>query len=194
MPELSRNAQVLRFLLEAAPGVGHTKLAKFAYLADLEARKYLGRPISTFRYVLAKHGPFDARSFFGARDELVSTGYVTENEVACGPYLGYELRPTAQAPEYAFSIPEAAVLKFVAETYLAMTARDLCEDVVYQTEPMRRKGLKVGERLPMDDVNRDENDELGFDLERMLAGEKSAEEGRVRPLAEALGELRARHR
>src|SRR5262245_48517651 len=34
MPTLSRNAQVLRYLLQVAPGIGHTKLAKFAYLAD----------------------------------------------------------------------------------------------------------------------------------------------------------------
>ncbi|MGH7751585.1 MAG: hypothetical protein ACREN5_02110 [Gemmatimonadales bacterium] len=194
MTELSRNAQVLRFLLEAAPGVGHTKLAKFAYLADLEARKHLGRAISKFRYVLAKNGPFDARGFFGARDELVSQGYATETEVPCGPYRGYELRPTPKAPEYSFSVPEAAVLRYVAVTYLAMSARDLCEDVVYETEPVKRKGLKVGEKLPMDEVNREEKEELGFDLERMLAGEQSAEEGRVRSLAEALGELRARHR
>lgn len=33
-----------------------------------------------------------------------------------------------------------------------------------------------------------------FKVERMLEGEKSAEEGRVRPLADVLNELRARNR
>lgn len=191
MAQLSRNAQVLRFLLGAAPGVGHTKLAKFAYLADLEARKFLGRPISRLRYVLDKHGPFDQRGFFGARDELVHGGYATESEVACGAYLGFELRPTNLAPEYDFSLAEAEVLEWVAKTYLGLTARDLCDDVVYQTEPMKKK-LKMGERLPMDEMNRKDTDELGFGLERMLAGEESAKAGRVRPVAEAVRELRAR--
>jgi hypothetical protein len=74
MTSLSRNAQVLRYLLEVAPGVGHTKLAKFAYLADLEARKYLGGPVSEFRYVRDQHGPFDAKRFFAARDGSYGAG------------------------------------------------------------------------------------------------------------------------
>ncbi len=52
---------------------------------------------------------------------------------------------------------------------------------------------KMGEKLPMDKLNRDAKDEFGFDLERMLAGEASAEAGRVRPLADVLNELRARN-
>jgi hypothetical protein len=59
MASLSRNAQVLRYRLEVVPGIGHTKLAKFAYLADLESRKYLGRAISSLRYALDRDGSFD---------------------------------------------------------------------------------------------------------------------------------------
>lgn len=74
MANLSRNAQVLRYLLQVAPGIGHTKLAKFAYLADLEARRYLGSPISEFRYAFEQHGPFDSSGFFGALGELKTQG------------------------------------------------------------------------------------------------------------------------
>lgn len=192
MAKLSRNAQVLRFLLGAAPGVGHTKLAKFAYLADLEARRYLGKPLSTFKYVMYKHGPFDRHGFFGARDELVSQEFATERQVLTGAYMGYELMPTASAPRYDFTPAEAEVLAYVAKSYLAMTARDLCDDVLYQTEPMKKR-LKMGERIPMDDMNHKDNDELGFSLDRMLAGEESARAGKVRPMAEAVRELRARY-
>lgn len=192
MARLSRNAQVLRFLLEAAPGVGHTKLAKFAYLADLEARRHLGRPVSAFKYVMDKHGPFDRHGFFAARDELVTGGYATEQQVATGPYLGYELTPSTLAPEYDFTRAEAAVLEYVARTYLVLTARELCDDVVYQTEPMKKR-LKMGERIPMESMKRKDEHELGFNLDRMLAGEESAKAGRVRPLAEAARELRARY-
>lgn len=193
MSELSRNAQVLRYLLEAAPGVGHTKLAKFAYLADLEAWKYLGRPISELRYVLDRHGPFDAPAFFEALEQLVARGYAAQSSVPCGPYQGYEVRPTSEPVEYGFTLAEAAVLGHVVNTYLGLTAKELCEDVVYQTEPMRNV-KKVGERIPMEKVTRDSADELGFRLERMLAGEQSAEAGRVRPMAEVLSGLRARLR
>jgi hypothetical protein len=192
MPELSRNAQVLRYLLQVAPGVGHTKLAKFAYLADLEARKYLGHPISDLRYVLDQHGPFDSRGFFKARDELVAGGYITETPLYFGSYLGFEMVPTSKAPEYGFSAAEVEVLSYVAKTFLNKTAIALCEDVVYKTEPMERVKKKMGERLPMDEMNRDPKDEQGFNLDRMLDGEADAKAGRVRQLVDVMNELRAR--
>ena len=89
---------------------------------------------------------------------------------------------------------ETEILRYVAETYLNHSARSLCDDVVYQTPPM--KGAKVGDKLQMDRMRneKDKDDNLGFSLERLLAGEASAEAGRYRPLREAMDELRARHR
>jgi hypothetical protein len=188
MAELSRNAQVLRYLLQVAPGIGRTKLVKFAYLADLEARRCLGRPISAFVYVFNQHGPFDSGGFFAAVGELTARGLATENQVPCGEYVGYELYATGEAAEFDFTAAEAEVLRFVATTYFSKTARDLCDDIVYKTEPMR--SAEPGKPLPMDIVNRAPGEGLGFSLERMLAGEASAEAGRTRPLADVMGELR----
>ena len=190
MSAVSRNAQVLRYLLDADPGVGRTKLAKYAYLADLEARKYLGRPISEFRYIFDRHGPFDAKAFFAATEELQQAGLATESQVAIGAYVEHSLRPTNRALEYGFSLPEARVLDYVAKTYLSTNARELCEDVVYKTEPMQK--ARPGKPLPMSQVSRTPGDRLGFDLERMLAGEDSEEAGRVRPLRNVVDELRTR--
>ncbi len=190
MTTLSRNAQVLRYLLEVAPGVGRIKLVKYAYLADCEAYRYLGRAISNFRYRFDKHGPFD-RAFFDTKDELVREGYATETPTRIGPYDGYDYRPTNQPVAYGFSQAEVEILRYVAETYLNETAIRLCEDVVYKTPPML--GAKVGERLKMEKM-REEQDPLGFDLERLLAAETSVDAGRYRPLKEAVDELRARHR
>lgn len=187
---LTRNAQMLRYLLEVAPGVGRTKLAKYAYLADCEAYRYLGRPISQFRYRFDRHGPFD-QAVFEAKDELVRGGYVTEAPTRIGPYDGYDYRPTEQQVEYGFSQAEVEILRYVAVTYLNETAIRLCEDVVYKTPPMQ--GAKVGERLKMEKMQ-EEKDPLGFDLERLLAAEASVEAGRYRPLKDAVDELRARHR
>ena len=190
MAQLSRNARVLRYLLEVAPGVGRIKLVKYAYLADCEAYRYLGRPISTFRYRFDKHGPFD-RAFFEAKDELVEGGYATETATRIGPYDGYDYRPTTEPVEYGFTQDEAEILRYVAETYLNATAIRLCEDVVYNTPPIRE--AKVGERLEMEKMCA-EPDPLGFNLERLLAAEASVEAGRYRPLKEAVDGLRARHR
>ncbi len=189
--ELSRNAQVLRYLLAEAPGVGRTQLLKFAYLADCEARKYLGRPISTFRYIRYNHGPFD-QAFYGALDELKAGGLATETPtVFPNGYEGYHVHPTSQGVEFGFSRVEAELLRYVAQTYLALSARDLCDDIVYQTEPMLH--AKLSEELPMDRLNNQEKQELGFDLERLLASEASVAAGRHRPLADVVRELRARY-
>ncbi len=191
MSKLSRNAMVLRFLLQEAPGIGRIKLAKFAYLADLEARKYLGQPITHFNYVYDQQGPFDARPFYDALEELEQRGLVSQSQVPLGQYLGYEIHPTQNVVEYDFDVAEAEVLSYVARTYLAKNAQDLCEDVVYQTLPMLQ--AKPGRPLPMDVVNGKPGDYLTFDLKRMIAGEAQAKAGQTRPLADVLGELRARH-
>lgn len=189
MSSLSRNAQVLQYLLQVAPGIGRAKLAKFAYLADLEARKYLGHAVSSFAYTLDEHGPFDSAGFFRAVSELRSLGFIIENQIPCGRYLGYEMLPSDEVAEFDFSPAESEVLRYVAVTYLTKTTRDLCDDIVYKTEPVL--AAEVGEALPMDSINRPPGDRLSFSLERMLAGEASVAAGRTRPLAELMGELRA---
>lgn len=189
MPSLSRNAQVLRYLLGVAPGVGRIKLVKYAYLADCEGYRYLGRALSNFRYRFDKHGPFD-RAFYAAKDELLRAGLATESQIRIGPYEGYDFRPTNVSVEYGFTQEETEILQYVAKTYLTETATRLCEDVVYQTPPM--KTAKVGERLKME-MMRNEPDPLGFDLNRLLASEASVQAGRFRNLRDAVDELRARH-
>jgi antitoxin SocA-like protein len=188
---LSRNAAVLRYLLGEAPGIGRTQLLKFAYLSDCEARKYLGHPISTFRYVRYNHGPFDL-AFYTALDELKAGGLATEAPtVFPNGYEGYHVHPTSRGVEFDFSLVEAQLLRHVAQTYLTLTARDLCDDVVYQTEPMQR--ARMNQELDMDQLNNQEKKELGFNLERLLASETSVAAGRHRPLADVVRELQARH-
>src|ERR1041385_6886862 len=189
MPTLSRNAQVLRYLLEIAPGAGRIKLVKYASLADCEAYRYLGRAISNFRYRFDRHGPFDT-AFFRAKDELIEQGVATESVTRVGPYDGYDYRPTDEPVEYGFTQEETEILRYVAQTYLNETATRLCADVVYQTPPM--KAAKVGERLKMETM-RKEPDPLGFDLDRLIISEASVDAGRFRTLKDAVDELRARH-
>ena len=185
---LTRNAQVLRYLIEVAPGAGHTLLAKLAYLADLLARQHLGHPITGLDYVYAKHGPFDAARFYSALSELESGGFMQRERADLGGYLGYPMLPLQPAPDSNLTDGEKEILSWVGRTYGSRTARDICDNVVYQTLPMKK--AKPGQRLPMEEAGR--ADPLEFDLERVLAGERAADEGRVRPLASVFHELRAR--
>ncbi len=185
---LTRNAQVLRYLLEVAPGAGHTILAKLAYLADLLARHHLGRPITSMDYIYDKHGPFDSGRFYSALDELERGGFMVREEADLGGYVGYPMLPLQRLVSN-LTEGEKEILTWVGRTYGSLTARDLCERVVYQTAPMKK--AKRGQLLPMEESGR--TDALEFDLEQVLAGERAAEEGRVRPLASVFNELRARH-
>jgi Protein of unknown function (DUF4065) len=193
MSPLSRNATVLRFLLEAAPGVGRIKLAKYAYLSDLEAVRHLGRSITNFRYIFDNHGPFDRSGFYTAIDEMKSAGVAIEQEVQYpGGYRGYAYTATQDEVQYDFTVEEAEILRYVAETYLGFSSKDLCEEVVYQTEPMT--SASCGSALKMDLVARDVPDSLGFQLSAMLSGESAAKAGKHRPFLDAVRELQARHR
>jgi hypothetical protein len=185
---LTRNAQVLRYLIEVAPGAGHTVLAKLAYLADLLARHHLGHPITGLDYIYDKHGPFDSGRFYSALSELEQGGFISHEPSDMGGYRGYPMLPLQPLRDN-LTDAEREILKWVGHTYGSLTARDLCDRVVYQTTPM--KHAKKGHRIPMEESGR--TDALEFDLERVLAGEQAAEEGRVRPLASVFHELRARH-
>ena len=192
MRPLSRNAKVLRYLVEQAPDIGRIHLIKFAYLADHEARRYLGHPITDFKWIRYKHGPFDP-GFYDAVKELTTAGALRE-EVIDFPNgtRGYRYQTTGNAVNYGFPDEEAALLAHIADTYVIWAARELCDDVVYQTLPMKAE-VAMNEELPMDQLNNAERHNLGFDLHRMLAGERSAREGRYRPLSAVIHELQARH-
>lgn len=189
---LSRNAKVLRYLIEQAPDIGRIQLIKFAYLADHEARRYLGHPITQFKWIRYKHGPFDP-SYYDALKELTGAGLVREAVIDFpnGAH-GYRFAAMGKELDYGFSDEEAALLAYVAETYVVWGARELCDDVVYQTSPMKAD-VAMNKELPMDQLDNAEHKELGFDLSRMLAGERSVHEGRYRPLTDVIHELQARH-
>ena len=189
MTSLTRTAQVLRYLLQVAPGVGPHRLAQYVYLADLEARRYLGRPLSELEYVFTPRGPFDSSGFAAAMKELEALGLVRENQIPCGTYVATELVPTNTPIEFGFTAPEAEVLRYVATTFLSGSTRDLSDDIVYGTEPM--VDAEPGKPLPMDRANGTPGADLTFSLERMLRGEASAAIGRTRPWIQARDAFRA---
>lgn len=194
MEKLSRNAQVLQFFLQHAHrGLGHTKLQKLAYLADLEARKVLGHPVSAFEYVFHDHGPFDS-DLYDAVEELRAAQFATESSINHGDgYIERCVRKTDTAPVFQFSPAEAEILTYVARKYMGRRLRSLLDDVVYETEPMKKVEHR-GQRVPVEIVDGQVRDRVGFDLEEVLAVEKRARAGARRPARAVFDGLRARIR
>lgn len=186
---LSRNAQVLKYFAQQhTRGIGRTKLQKLAYLADLEARRYLGKPITTFEYTWWNHGPFDD-GLYAAIEELKRHGLASEVEIPWPSYLEHRLVDAGKAVPFTFTATESEVLSFVAEKYLHSPLARLLYEVVYETRPMKEVARK-GDRLPMELVDNEGRNELGFDLEAVLEAERELEDGRFKTASALFDELR----
>lgn len=175
MMDLSRNAEVLRYFLQERGALNRTRLLKLAYLADLSARRLLGRPISAFSYYFHHHGAFDP-ALYDALGELERAG-LAEERLEYYSDRKYEQRVswTGSSGPASFSPAEREILEYVTRTYAQMPLDQLLNDVVYQTEPM--KAAQRGSRVPMADQNDAERNEIGFDLEQVLAAERDALQG-----------------
>lgn len=190
MTTVSRNAQVLHYLLELDRRIDATKHLKLAYLADVFGRRFLGHPITEFSYHWHDHGPFDS-AFYGARDELEFAEVATEQTTEY-PGTDYEARTLVAlggSVDYDFSPGERWVLDYVYRTYGDLPLDGLLE-IVYRTPPMERVE-KQGEPLPMEIVDGEGTAELGFDLEELAAADERVNEGRFVEWGEFRDELRA---
>lgn len=187
MRRLSRNAQVLKFLLQQCKGAGRTRLQKLAYLADLESRKLLGKPVSEFQYIWHDHGPFDS-ALYDAIQELDEKGYATQSEIDYGDgYVEKRVRDTGKPALLEFSPAQIEILSYIVKRYTKTPLKQLLDDVVYETEPME-KVQRRGDRLPMDEMNNVDRERLGFDLEKVIEAEK----GNDRLAKDFFNELRSK--
>ncbi|MCI0589798.1 MAG: SocA family protein [Planctomycetes bacterium] len=186
-----RTRQVVAYFIERLSGsIGRTRLAKLVYMADLEARRYLGHPISTLRYRVDHFGPFDAR-IFKELDALKARGEVFEDRIQTSegaPWYKYRAR-TARA--HAFTRGEEAILTHVLTRYGEKDLRDFLDDVIYATTPFVRVRRKPrGTPLPMESVDNEAKRRLGgIDLERVLLAEEEARAGKTIRLEEVRREL-----
>lgn len=184
MRPLSRDARLLQYFAQRAPGgtLGVTRIQKLAYLADLVARGYLGRPLSEFDYRWHNHGPFDG-AIYNALDELRQAGLATEKPKLLPWGRRFrEISCTGTVPDLGFSDVERAVLDYVADRFARMDLDQLLREV-YETGPMvvAQAEMNRGVRLPMDRVNFQMKDAQGVDLEAVVAAERSARLGNTVP-------------
>jgi hypothetical protein len=177
--------KLISYLLEKAPNAGRTQVVKFLYLADLEARRCLGRPLSRLRYVLDNHGPFDPE-ILAALDNMEAQGQVASERYQ---YLGntcYTYKATAKSPRATFAPEEEVVLSHVARLVGKNSLKKVL-DIVYATKPVveARKRNARGQLLKMTLVD-NEARMPGLELERVLASIKELDRTGGKPLEKVL--------
>lgn len=191
---VGRNAQILKYLTERSQRVGATKLVKLAYLADIVCRKYLGRPVTEFEWILYDYGPFDF-AFYGARDELISVGAAEEQRTSY-PKADYEERTLVDLGlpvQYELSETDVRILDYVIDLYGDLPLQGILEKA-YETRPMELVQAEGRERdrLPMEVVDNEERDEMDFGLEELDAARRRIRSGRYVTLGDFERELRAK--
>jgi hypothetical protein len=184
---------LIRYFVAQVPGAGRTQIAKFLYLTDLEARRVLGRPLTTLRYVWCDHGPFDEQIHDRLAD-LKNSELIREEQYASS-YGGPAFRYTATGDgcPTPFGPAELAVVRQVADDIAKTALRDLLDDVVYQTSPMvdaRERGAR-NQPLRMELVDNTAQTP-GLDPSRAYQAVAEADAGQLAAHADVFARLRSR--
>lgn len=166
-------AKLIRFFVERFPGAGRTRIVKFLYMADHEARRYLGRPLTDLEYRWDNYGPFDPE-IQRQLDQLTCNGYVKE-EIHKEEYVWYNYYATNTPLPCHLEKAEEAILEHVIQRYTKLKLGMLLEDIVYQTRPML-EATSRGERLKMELID-NEARVPGLELERIVHAFDELESG-----------------
>jgi hypothetical protein len=189
----SKTVDLIRYFVEKQSGrIGRTKLAWLIYLADIEARRYLGRPISDLRFKLSLRGPFDP-TLNRCVDRLKEADEITERDVGRPQGVASVLHVVAPLRPHPFTSGEECLLAFVVTSFGDMEPPEILFDAVHNSLPMQRVlDSPVGTPLPMECVDNQGRIELGgLDLERVLLAEEQARRGELISLEEVEQQMSA---
>lgn len=179
MTPQDRVARVVHFfVLQARKPLGRTQLVKLVYLADLEARRYLGHPVTDIAWRFHHHGPFDERVGVAVRS-LRTAGVVRAETVEYPTTLSKDYKPASlDEPDLSDLSPgQRRVLELVAARWANANLRAVLR-AAYATKPMQ--GVARGQTLNMQQVDGEAKDEgLGLSLEDIARGEEDLRAGRV---------------
>jgi hypothetical protein len=191
--KLTRSDQLAAFFVNKHEGwlLGRTRLMKLMYLADHEARRYLGRPISDIKYVWYHYGPYD-RSLKTRIGRLRDLGVIQEECVAFPTgNTGYLYRAGDVSFTADFTPAEIEVLSFVSKKYMNTPLEQLLDEIVYQTEPMakaQKKGAEARNKaLDMDVVNGVKARELSASFDELIERSAQVRTGDYLTHADAMG-------
>jgi hypothetical protein len=178
---------ILHHLVSRHSGrLGRIYLMKLCYLIDLEARRYLGAPVTDFHYRFHRLGPLTAR-FDRRLDGLVRKGRVMEKMIILRTTAGFEYHAGNGAVDLSPLSPgQRRILDHVSETYGRIDLAALI-DLVFETAPMKAaKERQGGWWSPMAIVDGEARNAMnGVDLDRLAAGEAAAARGEVAAAGEA---------
>lgn len=195
--KLSKNQQALRLVLEeCGQSLGRTRLQKALFLADYEARRRLGRPITTYEYKFWHQGPF-TQQISEDVESLEALGLAKEHLSLLTrwgrPSHYYSVH--GHPPNTSLDASEAVILTAAARRCSQGRQRiDALLRDIYATPPMewaQRHGRGV--RIPMEMFNEDAPEAIGVNLERIERSEREFAEGRGEDLRGVLDELYAAH-
>ncbi|MEO7985981.1 MAG: Panacea domain-containing protein [Gemmatimonadales bacterium] len=177
-----KEAELLLLLARAykaatGKGIPAKRLVKLLYLIDLIARQYLGRAVSSFRYVWWDYGPYDT-AIKAVAKQLVVADVAERTPEWDNDNLTVRLIAKRDEPLFTFAPTEDEIIRYVVQNYLTMGMEELINEVVYLTEPWKTKVGRKGDLLPMGVVDNAGRDAVGFDLEEVLRAEKEIEAGR----------------
>ena len=187
-------AELIKYFVEHVPGAGRTQIVKLLYLADHEARRYLGRPLTDLQYQWYQFGPFDKRILLEL-ERLRDQGFVEEERVTFfSGSEGYRYKNAPRPMPLSVPTEEAAILNYVAVEFGSTPLRDLLEDVVYQTTPMvdAKDRNAFGQPLRMELVD-NQCRMPGLELDRVWRSVEQLNRGEGRPFREVMDELRGHH-
>lgn len=189
---LTRNEQLLKYFVQCCPQrLGRTQLVKLVYLADYEARRYLGSPISSFEWKREPQGPFN-EEFYTAKQALVEKGELKEIEgITPFGHAWYQYVDLGNPLKAEFSLAERRILRHIVEAYGEKSREEILVDV-YATSPFKAvEDSPRGTALPMESVNNEKTVQLGgLSLTAIIQGERSIRAGEGIPLTQVIRLLR----
>ncbi len=189
---LSREEELVAFFVGRCDGrLGKTKLMKLIYLADYEARRYLGRPLSNAKYVWYFYGPWDPQLETWIAKLTEANVIVEEAVVYPTGAKGYLYSRGAVDVPGTFTAAENELLSYVCKRYSERPLRELLDEIVYETEPMReaREAKAKNAPLKMDSVNGAKAKELVIPFEELLERSRELHAGQGLSHAEAMAEV-----
>jgi hypothetical protein len=180
-------ADLIEYFLDIVPAAGRTQIVKYLYLADLEARKCLGKPLTDLGYILERDGPCHQR-ILATLDEMDESGRIVAEKYSYRGNRCYSYSRKRRAPKVRLAAEKEFILNHVAELVRKNSLEKLLE-IVNETEPVvEAKKRGTGALLKMNLVN-NKSRIRGLELERVMKSVKDLDEGKGRGLEEVLAEL-----
>lgn len=190
--DLSRNEQIMKFFVQSCENrLGRTQLVKLMYLADHEARRYLGVPLSTFVWSRQPRGPF-TEEFYAVKASLTAKDQIKEIEdVTAFGNPWYQYVDGGGHATFDFTPEESRILAYVVRVFGKKSREEILEDV-YSTQPfLNVQDAPRDTPLPMDIVNNERSSAMGgISVAAVIEGERRIRAGEGIPFSALIRSLR----